>query len=89
VLAFARRGPEGTVVAVAPRFVAGLLGEAGLPLPPREAWADTRIACPPAAGDRLRNLLTGATLAPEGGAIPAAEALAHLPVALLLSEAGS
>jgi (1->4)-alpha-D-glucan 1-alpha-D-glucosylmutase len=88
VVAFARHGPEGTVVVVAPRFVADMLRDTDLPQPPREIWADTRVACPPSAGGTLRNQLTGAGVAPQDGAIAVGEALAHLPVALLLAETG-
>ncbi len=86
VVAFARHNAEGTVVTVVPRLVAGMLGGLDLPLPPAEAWADTRVSCPPAAARGLRSALTGVTLMPRNGAIMMAEALADLPVALLVAE---
>jgi hypothetical protein len=52
-------------------------------------WENTLIELPPDAGSRgaLRNVLDGAELRPvshgEGLAIPAAQALARFPVALL------
>ncbi|MBX6320233.1 MAG: malto-oligosyltrehalose synthase [Rhodospirillaceae bacterium] len=86
IIAFARHGAEGTVVTIVPRLVAGMLGGLELPLPPAEAWADTQVSCPPSAAGALRSALTGVTLTPQNGAIMVADALADLPVALLVSE---
>src|SRR5262249_61654987 len=87
--AFARRCARRTVVVIAPRLYRRLLGDpARLPLG-SEVWENTLIELPSDAGSRgpLRNVLDGAELQPvshgEGFAIPAAQALARFPVALL------
>jgi len=84
VVAFARTQGRRQVVAVSGRFFLGL------PTPPvgRAAWGRTRVALGRGRGTaRYRDLLTGAEVEThrQGGQqwLHAAEALAHLPVALL------
>ena len=74
---------------IAPRLYRRLLVDpARLPLG-SSVWENTLIELPPDAGSRgaLRNVLDGAEIRPvshgEGLAIPAAQALARFPVALL------
>jgi len=87
--AFARRCARRTIVVIAPRLYRRLLGDPGrLPLG-NAVWENTLIELPPDAASRgpLRNVLDGAELQTvshgEGRAIPAAQALARFPVALL------
>jgi (1->4)-alpha-D-glucan 1-alpha-D-glucosylmutase len=87
--AFARRCAGRTVVVIAPRLYRRLLGDPQrLPLG-SGVWENTLIELPPDAGSRgaLRNVFDDAELQPvshgEGFAIPAAQALARFPVALL------
>ncbi|HEV3182373.1 MAG TPA: malto-oligosyltrehalose synthase [Steroidobacteraceae bacterium] len=87
--AFARRSAGRTVVVIAPRLYRRLLGDpARLPLG-SAVWENTLIELPPDAGSRglLRNVLDGTELQMvshgETLAIPAAQALARFPVALL------
>jgi (1->4)-alpha-D-glucan 1-alpha-D-glucosylmutase len=88
VVAFARRGPGGAVLTVAPRLALPLSdGGARLPLGP-EAWTDTRVFLPSGFPDGpYVNLFTGAelgTVQTEGGAaFAAAEVMGEYPLGLL------
>ena len=89
VCAFARRHARRTLVVIAPRLYRRLLGDpARLPLG-AAVWENTLIELPPDAGSLgpLRNVLDGSELqaVSDGAAraIPAAQALARFPVALL------
>lgn len=92
VIAFARMQGAQCVVAVAPRLIAGLAGEATSPLG-IEVWQDTSLNLPAMRGDgKYRNVFTGQKLtciaaAGEGGSIhwqlPMASVLQNFPVALL------
>jgi len=83
VLAFARTHASGTLVAVAGRLYAKMLGAAGR-LPLGEAWEDTTVALPPGVA-ALENVLTGERLDVGGGALPLARACGRFPVAALLA----
>lgn len=77
-----RKGPR-AVIAVAPRFVARLLGQP-------EPWKDTYLLLPGGTGGApWRDWLTGSTLRPQGArqrnALPLAELFRTLPLALLVS----
>jgi (1->4)-alpha-D-glucan 1-alpha-D-glucosylmutase len=87
VLAYARRHEGTTLVVVAGRLFAGLLGSAGrLPLG-AQAWGDTAVsAAGLGEGARLHNVLTGETLAVRDGAIALAQAFGGFPAAALLLE---
>ncbi|MBI2312333.1 MAG: malto-oligosyltrehalose synthase [Betaproteobacteria bacterium] len=92
VCAFARTKGANTSITVAPRLVARLLGgDMTLPLG-TEAWRDTRIDVPWAAGQAYRNVLTGEILAPEPRngthALPLWQLLRLFPVALLQKTGG-
>src|SRR5690606_1381882 len=88
LVAFARRGPNGVIVAAAPRLSSGLV-EPGRPWPLGEdAWGDTRLPVPTEVGDRkYRNALTGETVAThrvDGELVlRASDLFGHLPVVLL------
>jgi len=85
VLAYARRQGGKTLVVIAGRLFAKLLGEAGkLPLG-EEVWADTAIdAAGLADGTPLENLITGETIEVAGGHIALARAVANFPAAALI-----
>jgi (1->4)-alpha-D-glucan 1-alpha-D-glucosylmutase len=72
VVAFARAGEEGWVVAAVPRLTAGLDG-----------WGDTRLPLPDAAPTTWEDVLTGAEV--RGPAPVAAELFGTVPAALLVS----
>jgi (1->4)-alpha-D-glucan 1-alpha-D-glucosylmutase len=86
VVAFARRGPEGLILVVAPRLVARLIGEAPIPLPPVEAWGDTTLTLPELPGP-LSDILSGNAVDIGGSAVPVGALLAQLPAALLVARA--
>ncbi len=85
---FARISGDLAVVAVAPRLVAGLMGDRVGPPVGKGVWEDTRIPVPSwRAGSRYRNILTGeeltTTSAEDRQMLMVGEVLAHFPVALL------
>jgi len=83
VLAFARPHASGTLVVVAGRLYAKMLGAAGK-LPLGAAWEDTLVALPPGVA-ALENVLTGERLETGDGQLPLARACARFPVAALLA----
>ncbi len=93
LVAFGRYREGCTVVAVAPRLVAGLMGDDSnrWPLGPN-AWGETRLILPdPARSIRWRDLLTDRSILPidsaDGSiALDLADVFAVLPVALLIGE---
>lgn len=92
VCAFARHG-ERLAIAIAPRLIARLLGEAAAPIGPL-VWGDTRIELPAEwARSTLRNVFTGERVQPreDDGAVWLAlhETLADFPVALLVDGPGA
>lgn len=86
VLAYARRHEGRTLVVLAGRLFAKLLGEPGkLPLG-EETWGDTALdAGEFGEGARFTNVLTGEEVAVRGGQIALAQAFAAFPAAALLS----
>jgi malto-oligosyltrehalose synthase/4-alpha-glucanotransferase len=88
VLAYARRHDAGTLIVVAGRLFARLLGEPGrLPLDVA-VWHDTHVAAGGLAeGTLLQNLLTGETVTVRDGRIALAHAFASFPGAALLARA--
>ncbi len=84
VLAFARSHRGGTVVAMATRLPAAMLGDAALPLVPATGWQGTELVLPRVdKAKSWRDVLTGTMLVMDGDRLPVGEALARLPVALL------
>lgn len=89
LMAFARRGPAGVVVAAVPRLSSGLVhGGRSWPVG-GAAWGDTVLSLPAGLGDRrFRNALTGAAIVPrqhEGALVfDARDLFDHIPVALLV-----
>ncbi|HEV2667996.1 MAG TPA: malto-oligosyltrehalose synthase, partial [Blastocatellia bacterium] len=92
VVSFARRIDGKTAIVIATRFFIRLAH--GAPIG-REAWGDTAILTGDEFAGRYRDVLTGRSVcarkrpdckedgAEDGNELPVAEALAHLPVALL------
>ncbi|MDT8277561.1 malto-oligosyltrehalose synthase [Roseomonas mucosa] len=83
LLAFARRRGGQAAITVVTRLPAALLGEAGQPLVPAEAWGDTAILLPPDMPGALTDVLNGGEVPAPDGSLRAATLLARLPVALL------
>jgi (1->4)-alpha-D-glucan 1-alpha-D-glucosylmutase len=83
VLAFARPHASGTLVVIAGRLYAKMLGTAGR-LPLGEAWEDTAIALPPGMA-ALENVLTGERFESESTILPLAQACARFPVGAFLA----
>jgi (1->4)-alpha-D-glucan 1-alpha-D-glucosylmutase len=77
VCAFARRNGDRVVTVVAARFPFKLESNGG--------WKGTSIPAARGTGERLRNLFTGGEVAVHDGAIDVEEALAGLPVAVLVA----
>ncbi|WPC65043.1 malto-oligosyltrehalose synthase [Rhodoferax ferrireducens] len=84
VVAFTRRHEGATLVVIAGRLFARLLGEAILPPLGESVWADTTVAINLPDGTRLTNALTDETLIVEHGHIKLGAAFARLPAAALL-----
>jgi malto-oligosyltrehalose synthase len=89
VLAYARRHESGTLVVIAGRQFAKLLGEPGrLPLD-AAVWHDTHVAAGGLAdGTLLHNLLSGETVTVRDGRIALAHAFSSFPGAALFVAGG-
>jgi malto-oligosyltrehalose synthase len=85
VIAFARRGERATVITIATRLAARLLGSGDEITVSAAAWSDTRFRLPAPGPSSYRNALTGATLAATDGCLPLSIVLAELPVALMVA----
>lgn len=91
--AFARRHESKETIVVAPRLLAGLVGDAATPPLGPNVWGDTVIELPGREGRNYRNHFTGEVVPVvsrdgEPG-IKASEVLKSFPVALLESQGGS
>ncbi len=87
--AFAREHAGTSVIAIAPRLIAALLGDAPAPPLGQAVWHDTWLTLPDTyAGRTYRDCFTGQTLVvgTRDGVpcLPVAATLAHFPVALLV-----
>ena len=83
VVAFCRRHGDEYLIGVAPRLIAGLLGNQICPHPDSAAWQDTRILLPePLRQASLSGVFSG-TLKPRQGTLAVAEVLGEFPVNLL------
>lgn len=79
IIAFARSYGNGTVVAIAPRFLSNLIQPGELPLG-TSVWGDTMIELPQ---QMWKNAITDQTI--EGDKVQIGDILQHFPVALLVS----
>jgi (1->4)-alpha-D-glucan 1-alpha-D-glucosylmutase len=94
VVAFLRRRDDEAVLAVAPRLVAGLMGDDAATAPVgRDSWGDTRLIIPDyAAASRWRNLLTDHVVETQPDSetgrstLELADVFRDLPVALLVED---
>lgn len=87
VLAFCRQQAGETLIVVAPRLCADLLGDSPIPLVPPDHWAGTHVELP--AGlqpERLRGLLPGTVNACQPGWLALQDLLDACPVNLLVTE---
>lgn len=85
IVAIARRHGDTTVLAVAPRLVAGMADVDGTLRP--EAWGDTRLALPSSlAAGALRDVITAARYEPANGTLRVADLLRVAPVALVVAK---
>jgi (1->4)-alpha-D-glucan 1-alpha-D-glucosylmutase len=84
VIAFARRRDGRTLVIIAGRLFARLIGDSIQPPLGEHVWADTTVAIDLPEGTRLSNTLTGETLVVVDGRIPLGTAFARLPAAALI-----
>ncbi|MFD0391696.1 hypothetical protein ACFQ4K_33760 [Tistrella bauzanensis] len=78
-------GPLGHVIVLVSRLADRLLPEGGLPLVPREGWADTLIEIPDDLAGHHHDALTGESIGLTAGGVAVAGLLARLPVAVLVS----
>jgi (1->4)-alpha-D-glucan 1-alpha-D-glucosylmutase len=85
VVAFARKHDDRWAVAIAPRFLTGLVNEVEYPLG-HEVWHDTRVGLPAHAPVAWKNVFTQEIISGEDS-LAVGEALKQFPVGLLLSEA--
>ncbi|MFZ0297394.1 MAG: malto-oligosyltrehalose synthase [Candidatus Sulfotelmatobacter sp.] len=87
VVAFLRKNDQVNLLVVAPRLVAGLLGNTDLPPMGSRVWEDTRVLFPfPGAFETYRNAFTGVVkcLPIADSRIALSELLADFPVALCM-----
>lgn len=84
IIAFARRLNGREVIVVAPRLTTRLCDADSAPV--GAVWADDRLVLPHANDSRYRNVLTDEPIAIEADALPLAQALARLPVAVLIKD---
>jgi malto-oligosyltrehalose synthase len=90
VIAFARKSTTSSVLVVAPRQIAGLLGDSGEPPIGAQVWQDTHILLPLSdRPEQYRNVLTGEVLPLEQAdgrvKIAVSEILKDFPVGLCTS----
>ena len=86
ICAFARRAGQAWCLAVVPRLLARLLESLGHEHPDGRFWGDTLLRLPTSAPATWVDALSGSVYTASGNALPAAEVLAHLPVAFLRAQ---
>lgn len=84
VVAFARKHPDGWMLAVIPRFLTYLLQEAEAPLG-EKVWSGTHVVMPSGCPRSWYNVLTDRTVS-VGSSFPVGNALEHFPVGLFISD---
>ncbi|MEH2272076.1 MAG: malto-oligosyltrehalose synthase, partial [Nostoc sp.] len=83
IIAFARREGNQTAIAIAPRFLTNLIQPGDNPLG-ESVWQDTHLQLPSGTSHTWKNVLTQQSLK-STETLSIAAALAHFPVALLVS----
>ena len=83
-VAFARRLKDRAAIVLATHLPARLLGDDGQPVVPAAAWQDTAALVPDVPNSAWQDIYTGRTVRVASGRLPLAEALAVLPVAVLV-----
>ncbi|MFC7513827.1 malto-oligosyltrehalose synthase [Herbaspirillum sp. GCM10030257] len=84
VMGFARQMQERTAIVIAAHRPATLMGGSAGPVIPVDAWQDTMLLFPAAASSTWMDIYTGRTIKVESGKLRLGEALASLPVAVLV-----
>ncbi|MEH2241214.1 malto-oligosyltrehalose synthase [Nostoc sp.] len=84
IIAFARREGNQTAIAIAPRFLTSLIQPGDNPLG-ESVWQDTHLQLPDGTSFSGKNVLTQQSLQAQE-TLSIAAALAHFPVALLVSD---
>ncbi|MCC5606814.1 malto-oligosyltrehalose synthase [Nostoc sp. CHAB 5834] len=85
IIAFARREGNQTAIAIAPRFLTNLIQPGENPLG-ESIWKNTHLLLPPGTSSTWKNVLTQQPLQTTQ-TLSIGSALAHFPVALLISSA--
>ncbi|MEH1821912.1 MAG: malto-oligosyltrehalose synthase [Nostoc sp.] len=85
IIAFARREGNQTAIAIAPRFLTSLIQPGDNPLG-ESVWQDTHLQLPPGTPHTWKNVITQEPLQ-STETLSIGSALAHFPVALLVSSA--
>ncbi|BAY24794.1 malto-oligosyltrehalose synthase [Calothrix sp. NIES-2100] len=84
IIAFARQEGNQTAIAIAPRFLTRLIQPGEYPLG-ESVWQDTQLQLPKGTSATWKNVLTQQSLEATG-TLSISAALAHFPVALLVSD---
>ncbi|MBD2001011.1 malto-oligosyltrehalose synthase [Leptolyngbya sp. FACHB-541] len=82
VIAFARSFEGKTAIAIAPRFLTGLLEAGQLPLG-EQIWADTAVELPAGLASSWKDAISDQSLQTHAS-LPLGEALKHFPAALMI-----
>jgi (1->4)-alpha-D-glucan 1-alpha-D-glucosylmutase len=87
IVGFARHHATGTLLTTVPRLIMSLATDGHSPPRDSHAWASTRILLPRRCGAaRYRNILTGETVQPSEGCLPAEAVFRTSPVALIWAQ---
>jgi (1->4)-alpha-D-glucan 1-alpha-D-glucosylmutase len=84
VVAFARRLPDRSAIVVTTHLPVHILAHDGAPIVPASHWQDTAVLYPSTAESAWKDVHTGASVRIHGGKLMLSEALAQLPVAVLV-----
>ncbi len=85
-VAFARRLPDRSAIVVTTHLPVHILAQDGAPVVPAARWQDTAVVCSSTADSVWRDIYTGAKVRIKGGKLLLAEAMAQLPVAVLVED---
>jgi (1->4)-alpha-D-glucan 1-alpha-D-glucosylmutase len=84
VIAFARRLGERSVIVLTAHLPVRILAQDGTPVVPAARWQDTALLCPSIQDSTWSEIYSGARVKISDGRLILAEALAKLPVAVLM-----